>query len=317
MLESHRVNKVPIIPVFYGVTPAEVRWTRAKKGKYAEALEKLANKRTHEEKPRYEFNIIENWGNALSEVADFTGFELNDCDIGEEVKVERLDEVVRCLSEMLKKPDLPVADYPIGLEQKLKDFEDTVLLGQQQSKKPQILGIVGTGGIGKTTFAEHFFNSKKADYHKSCFLFDVRDNAGRGPLTSLQTNLLNSLTGLERTIYSVDEGKEMLIQPLGTYKALIVLDDVDDADQVTELLPVQTHTVCPGSLLLITSRDRGVLRALRVEEASIYSLNSLNQQNSLELFCLYAFSQSYPAQGFESLVNEFLKDCKGLPLSLS
>jgi hypothetical protein len=34
MLES----KAPIIPVFYRVTPAEVRWTRGKDGIYAQAL---------------------------------------------------------------------------------------------------------------------------------------------------------------------------------------------------------------------------------------------------------------------------------------
>jgi putative protein kinase ArgK-like GTPase of G3E family len=96
------------------------------------------------------------------------------------LELELLDKVVKCLSEMVKKPDLYVAEYPTGLDDKLKDFEDTVLLQQQQSGKPQILGIVGLGGVGKTTLAKEFFNRKKSDYHKSCFLSDVRDNAAKG-----------------------------------------------------------------------------------------------------------------------------------------
>jgi len=77
MLES----KAPIIPVFYGVTPTEVRWTRGKEGIYAQALKGLAQK-TDEGKPRYDPKTIENWRNALSQVAEISGFELKKCDIG-------------------------------------------------------------------------------------------------------------------------------------------------------------------------------------------------------------------------------------------
>ena len=78
MLES----KAPIIPVFYGVTPAQVRWTRGTDGIYAQALKGFSKKRTHEGKLRYDPNTIENWRNALSQVADISGFELKECDIG-------------------------------------------------------------------------------------------------------------------------------------------------------------------------------------------------------------------------------------------
>ena len=66
MLES----KAPIIPVFYRVTPAEVRWTHDKDGKYAQALNRLADKRTREGKLRYDSSTIENWRNVRSQVCN-------------------------------------------------------------------------------------------------------------------------------------------------------------------------------------------------------------------------------------------------------
>ena len=75
-------SEAPVIPVFYGVSPSEARWTRGTNGKYAQALQKLAEKRTHEGNLRYESDTIENWRDALSRVADISGFELQASDIG-------------------------------------------------------------------------------------------------------------------------------------------------------------------------------------------------------------------------------------------
>ena len=164
------------------------------------------------------------------------------------MELDLLDNLVKCLFGMLEKPDLAVADYPIGLPDKLKDFEDTVLLPQQKSGKPQIFGISGSGGVGKTTFLKHFFNAKKSDYHNSCFLFEVRDNAAKSSLESLQIQLLKNLAGSDTqvniVVNSVDEGKMMLRSSLKSSKALVILDDVNDVNHVHALLPVQTYDLC-------------------------------------------------------------------------
>eukprot|EP00253_Pinus_taeda_P034129 PITA_34129 len=301
----------PIIPVFYHVTPTEVRRTT---GKYGKALDNLARKPTRdphtgEERSRYDPITIENWRNALSRVSGISGLEL---DAFNRDEGELLDKLVELVLSKVKKPALEVATYPIGLDDKVNDLENTVLLQLQQNGKPQILGIVGLGGVGKTTLAKEIFNRKNQDYSKSCFLDDVRDNARKGTLNSLQCKLLQSLTGAYYPIINV---AEMLREHLSSSKALIVLDDVDDVNQLDALLPIGT-VLHSHSLLLITSRNKDVLISSRIEESSIYNLRGIATQHSRELFCSHAFNQPFPVPGFEDLTNKFLQICNGLPLSL-
>jgi len=114
MLEPRRAKMVPIISVFYCVTPAEVRWTQSKDEIYAQALKRLAKKRTHEGKLRYDSNTVKIGKKKLFHGADISGFELEACNIVEEFVMDLLNPVVKYLSEMLEKTNLPVADCPTG-----------------------------------------------------------------------------------------------------------------------------------------------------------------------------------------------------------
>ena len=230
---------------------------------------------------------------------------------------ELLEKVVRGVMKKVSKTPLDVAKYPTGLGEKLQDFERTVVskLHELKTVGAKIAGIVGVGGVGKTTLAKHFFNLKRSDYDASSFLFDVRENARTRSINYVQSKLIDELKHTDIKIESRDQGIGELRKHISSCHALIILDDIDNIDQMEALLPMK-DILNPRSLILVTSRDKHVLRSSRVLDSSIYILKGLNRLDSEELLCSYVFYQRRPLPGFADLVYLFVIACDGLPLSL-
>lgn len=303
-----------ILPIFYNVEPSDLRHK-----KYVVSLRSLAGKETIDfqtqvKKPRYEADLIEKWKNALSDAADISGFNLRTYN-GD--RGQLVDKVVQRVLEKMKMIPLDVSPYPTGLADKVKDLERIISL-QQRSEGPRVVGIVGLGGIGKTTLAKELFNLHRRYYHRSCFLSDVRGKAAMGILNKLQRKLLLDLTKRKEVkIFDIDEGKAILKMYFSCpHEVLIVLDDVDHVEHLDALLLPVKDILNPGSLILVTSRNKDILTSSGIPQSSIYNLKGLNRQQSQVLFCSHAFDQSHPVSGFEQQVNEFLDVCNGLPLSL-
>lgn len=197
------------------------------------------------------------------------------------------------------------------LSRRARDLIKFVLL-QRQSGEVQVVGIVGLDGMGKTFLAKELFKMKKSTYSKSCILYDVRSCS----LCSLLKKLLKGLTQLDIKVDSVDEGIDLFKEHVSSFPSLVILDNVVHWDPMDAFLSVLATVLPSSSLVLITSRDKEVLKRSGVKEPSVYVLNGLHEQDTLELFCTHAFGQSCPLPGFEDLVNGFLQACNGLPLTL-
>jgi hypothetical protein len=64
----------------------------------------------------------------------------------------------------------------------------------------------------------------------------------------------------------------------------------------------------------VTSRDKHVLENANADE--IYKVSEMDDQDSLELFCSFAFKQKQPIESYVSLTEKFLIYADGLPLAL-
>jgi hypothetical protein len=131
----------------------------------------------------------------------------------------------------------------------------------------------------------------------------------------LQIKLLKDLIQLELQIDSIGDDIQMLRRYLSSSQVIVILDDVDHIDHLDAILPMR-DVLRSDSLILVTSRYKDVLIRAGIVKSAIYKLTGLSEQYSRQLFCSYAFCQPHPPLGFKDLVNEFLRACNGLPLSL-
>lgn len=172
------------------------------------------------------------------------------------------------------------------------------------------MGIFGSGGKGKSTLAEAFFNRKWSEYGRSSFLCDVR----KYPLLDLLKKLVKDLISWDLKIDDIDDGMEKLSRHLRAIRALIVLEGVDNVEMLKALLSRVRAVLHPDSLIVLITRNQNILSGLKA--SSIYEMRGLDAEQSKELFCWHAFHQSRPVDGLEEKVGTFLDDNTGSALCL-
>ena len=89
------------------------------------------------------------------------------------------------LKEVLEKEALEVAKHPVGLDQGTEDFQNLIM------NTTSIVGIVGMGGVRKSTLAKHLYNLKHHDFSRSSILYGVRNKG----FLSLQKKIFCDLLG--------------------------------------------------------------------------------------------------------------------------
>jgi hypothetical protein len=178
-----------------------------------------------------------------------------------------------------------------------------------------VLGLVGMGGIGKTTLALEIYNHavSRRQFERHCFLKDVRSSEP----SELQRKLLRDL-GHHSEMQSISpEDYKRAFDGLISQRVLVVVDDIDHSSQFAALIP-DVRKLGPGARIVITSRHKDVLKHAMGSATceNVYVVPVLSESDSRLLFNRHAFLSEVPSEGYADLAVKVADACCGHPLSL-
>ncbi|KAK4591157.1 hypothetical protein RGQ29_021378 [Quercus rubra] len=169
------------------------------------------------------------------------------------------------------------------------------------------------GGIGKTTLARVVFRMVSNKFEGCCFLPNVREVCEKDGLIPLQQQLIKKILNESMNIQDVDEGVFVIKNRLRHKRILLVLDDVNQLDQLKKLVG-KHNWFGSGSRVIITTRDKHLLRILEVDE--VCEAEGLSDDEALNLLSLKAFNKDHPPKDYLELSKDVVQYTKGLPLAI-
>ncbi|XP_056174646.1 disease resistance protein RPV1-like isoform X2 [Syzygium oleosum] len=309
MVECSRNSngKAMILPIFFDVDPDDVK---LKTGLYYDDLQK------HEHK--FGCDLVDQWKEALREVAHIKGWHLKDRGQGEIIRLLVTEVLIK-----LNKRDKNLPDHLVGIQDSVKDV---LRLLDEGSPDVHYLVIHGMGGIGKTTLAKVVFNQISSRFHGCSFLSDVREASKGGKVVQLQKQLLSEILNFKPVeISDSDAGINQIKRRFRDKKVLIVLDDLDKWDQLSKFAEKRDWFGL-GSRIIITTRDTNFLPIeeqnrenyvqTHIQEFKIYQMREMHHDSAFQLFSKHAFRRDSPLHGYYDISREIIRKAGGLPLAL-
>ncbi|KAI3741464.1 hypothetical protein L1987_59138 [Smallanthus sonchifolius] len=298
-------GKLIVIPVFYHVSPSDVC-------NQSNCFEQgFAN---HEVDPEITPHKLATWRSALAKVGVVKGLHVTPHRDESEIVSAILR---RILQDMQDAPPVDLSHLTKGLVGIESQVHEVIRILNIESSEVRFIGICGMSGIGKTTLAEVVFEGIQNTFQESSFIGNIKDISKEhdSDFCKLQQKILDDVLKDESIpVRSVKHGQTLLMTKLRDLKVIIVLDDVNHADQFMYLIG-RREWFGPGTRIIITTTNADLLNAYRVNE--IFMCEELKDEEALRLFCQSAFGDGHPTHGYEKLSDDIVKFAGGLPIALT
>ncbi|KAG8480098.1 hypothetical protein CXB51_025378 [Gossypium anomalum] len=283
-----------VLPIFYHVDPSDVRNLA---GRFKTFFD------DHESE---KLDQVQQWQAAFVEVGKLKGWHIEGGKFHRSEAEYIKDIVEYVIKKLMNNNSRSAPEEWVGIDDQKKKILELI-----EQEDCRVIGLWGTGGIGKTTLADAVYNEVSLKFEDRCFLQNISDKIEKQGMESLRNEFLSQLLNQEISICTPSISTPFIQERLNNKRVIVVLDDVNDSDQIDSF---GVKHFGHGSKIILTSRDRQVLNNVGVDK--IHEVKKLNENDSLQLFSTFAFKLLNPATNFRDLSTKFVDYAQGNPLAL-
>ncbi|CAK8577941.1 unnamed protein product [Lathyrus sativus] len=289
-----------VLPIFYDVSPSEVR---KQSGDYEKSFQE------HEERFKATLEEVQRWRRALTQVANLSGWDVRD-----KPQYAEIGKIIQEVTCLLGNKYSNLQSDLVGMHSRVKQLENLLILDSDDDDGVRVVGISGMGGIGKTTLATALYDRISNQFDACCFIDDVSKIYGdHGPIGVQKQLLCQTLNEENLQICNLPMASNLIQTRLCQIKSLVVLDNVDEVEQLDKL-DMKREWLGTGSRIIIISRDGHILREHGVDE--VYRVPLMDRKDALQLFCRKAFKSADIMSGYIYLTYKVLAYANDLPLAI-
>ena len=219
------------------------------------------------------------------------------------------------VSQKLPSTSLVAESVIYGRDADKEMIIDWLTLETKIQNQPSILSIVGMGGLGKTTLAQHIYNDPKCDDAKFDRKAWVCVSDHFNVLTVTKT-ILEAFTDKKDDSGNLEMVHKKLKEKLSGKKFLLVLDDVwNQRRDEWEAVQTPLNYGAPGSRILVTTRDEKVASTM---QSKVHHLKQLREHECWRIFEKHASKDDNLElkDELKEIGRRIVEKCKGLPLAL-